>query len=66
MTVTVLEASQGGFLTQTTLKEGEERLFVTKAFLAQDGNISDWRSASEAEKQEYERINNREHGIIES
>lgn len=55
ITITVLEAAQGEFLTQAALKEGEEPVFITKAFLAQDSTAADWRTATAEEKGEYER-----------
>lgn len=55
MTITVLEAAQGEFLTQTNLEEGAERTFSTKVFLAQDSTPTDWRVATATEKEEYER-----------
>lgn len=55
MTITVLEATQGEFLTQTNLREGEEPVFITKAFLAQGSTPADWRTASAAEKEDYEK-----------
>lgn len=55
MTITVLEAAQGEFLTQTLLKENEEPVFITKAFLAQGSTIADWRVATVEEKDEYNR-----------
>lgn len=55
MTITVLEAAQGEFMTQAALKEGEEPIFITKAFLAQGSTADEWRTATAAEKEECER-----------
>lgn len=52
-TVNMLESSPGEYLTQAILKEGEERIFATKVFLAKDSVPEDWRSASQDEKDDY-------------
>lgn len=54
MTITVLEAPDGAYLTQSNLEEGAERTFVTKVFLAQGITASDWRIATASEKEAYE------------
>ena len=52
-TVTKLTATENFYLTQSTLEEGERRVFTKVAFLAQDQPADCWREATEQEKEEY-------------
>lgn len=56
MTITVLEAPEGAYLTQSNLEEGAERTFVTKVFLAQESTAAEWREATAEERGEYEQL----------
>lgn len=51
--VSVLTPEDGFYLTQSLLKEGEDRIFSEKIFLAKDASESDWRIASQEEKDDY-------------
>lgn len=52
--VTILEPNEGEYLTQTNLEEGADRTFSKKVFLAQDAMPSDWRAATQEEKDAYD------------
>lgn len=54
MEVRVLTPQEGFYLTQSTLKEGEERVFSQKLFLAKDASENDWRLAFQEEKDKYQ------------
>jgi hypothetical protein len=52
-TVTVLEASEGSFLTQSADVELENRIFSTKVFLGANDDSSNWKSITKATKEKY-------------
>lgn len=59
--IRVLTPEKELYLTQTSIKETEERSFSKKIFLAKDASESDWRLATEDEKNEHTQIKNIEH-----
>lgn len=52
--VTTLISNTGCYLTQSSLKEGEERIFSQTLFLAKDALATDWRDAPQTEKEAYD------------
>ena len=50
-----LTATDGYYLTQNILQEGEERVFTKVAFLAQEQPAEYWREATEQEKEKHEK-----------
>lgn len=48
-----VEASEGFYLTQANLQEGEERVFSTLLYLGKDDSIDNWIEWSEEDKDKY-------------
>ena len=54
-----LKSREGYYLTQSADVANEDRVFIT-AIKGENVNESDWREATQAEKDEYEEVTNNE------
>lgn len=58
-----LKSREGYYLTQSADVANEDRVFIT-AIKGENVNESDWREATQAEKDEYEEVTNNENDEI--